>query len=260
MFRSLMTRTVAVALGLVGVLGFVADASAGYNIRVSYPGPSTVLQPNPLVITDQIANSGSQDNNPLLNIVEGTNNTPAPLMLNIPGGTLTFNQLKSNSVPGPANYLFFQYDVNYAGAGASGQIMIEFSRTGYTSTVGLNTLSATDSITFGTASAGSQQITNSYGSGNVDYGTGTDLVGTTKNSAGTQSFPDNLSTVFTTTGSSYTLTSKVILNFNSSGQFAGAGTISLSTAVPVPAGLVLALTGLPALGFFSRLRRRNVQA
>lgn len=266
MFRSLMTRTVAVAIGLVGVLGFVNDTAAGFNIRITLPGPPSLS--NPFTVADGGVNifAGAQDVDGTIsipnNVVDISNTAPMPGTLVI--GNFTFKRVEAHSVPGPANYLTYQYDIIYSGAGASGPVTIEYSRTNYTSGLGLNTLTASDSITFGASNTavGTQQITNSYASGNVDFGTGVDLVGTTKTSGPTGSFNDNLSTTFITTNVSYTLTSKVTLNFGGAGEYLGGGTISLAppSGVPVPAGLVLALTGLPALGLFSRLRRRNVQA
>ena len=262
MYRSLMTRTVAVALCLVGVLGFVGNASAAYGIRVTTPGPVSLT--NPTVVLDNTANIGSQDNVATVDIIEVTNNTPATFVLAYAGGTLTFTQLKTNAVPfvGNQNYMTYQWDVNYSGPGASGAIMIEYSRTGYTTAGGLSTLSGSDSMTFSApSSTGTQQITNSYSAGNTLWGTGTDLVGVVHTDlVGGSSQNDNLS-VLLNASTPYTFTSKVTLNFNRPGQFLGNGTISLTPAVPVPAGLVMALTGLPALGLFNRLRRRNaVQA
>ena len=72
MYRSLMTRTVAVALCLVGVLGFVGNASAAYGIRVTTPGPVSLT--NPTVVMDNTANIGSQDNVATVDIT----NSPTP--------------------------------------------------------------------------------------------------------------------------------------------------------------------------------------
>ena len=266
MFRSLMTRTLAVALGLVGVLGITGNAPAAYEVRLTMPdvGPTVFTLPdNGIVGPIKDNNAGptgiNGNGNDFIDLTNGIGN---PFVFTYGSGrTLTFTQIATNSLAPAANSLTRQFNVIYNanGQGASGALTIEYSRNGYTAPLpGLNVLTSNVSGTFAAGSTGSVTLTQGYGGTNLLY---TNTVPVLHGTFATpNSYSSNISqNIISVTP--YSFTSTVVLNFAGSGQFLGDGTISLAppSGVPVPAGLVLALTGLPALGLFSRLRRRNAQ-
>jgi len=148
-------------------------------------------------------------------------------------------------------HMDLSYSVNRTIAGAAETLSIEISDMGFTSSpTSLNMLYG------GTNGAGT---TSTYlagtGLNNALYNTG-DASGTigpepTGAYSGTGSFavPNN-------SGNPYSLTLKVTINNNGSAGISS-GDAELNPA-PAPAGLVLALTGLPVLGIGAWLRRRRV--
>ena len=81
MFRSLMTRTIAVAVAFAGV---VSSASAAYEIRVTTPDAVVTT------LADNGVTGGIKDNNLLIDRIDMTNGAGAPVVYVFGGGTLTF--------------------------------------------------------------------------------------------------------------------------------------------------------------------------
>ena len=245
MFRSLMTRTIAVAVALVGV---VSTASAAYEVKVTHASVGSAT------VGDNATNGGLKDVNLTSDTLDIQATAGGPLTLTIPAGTFTFTQLQTDSLSPGGSTLTWQYNITWVATGTpavgtpapSGALTLEFSRTNYLVPNGLSLMSVQDSTTFGGNSGGSHQADQGEANGNTLYASTplTTLSGPTRFNPGTAS---NQALVFTN-GAPYTLTAKITLNFAKSGDnIRGNGTIQLTSAVPVPAGLVMALTGLPAL-------------
>ncbi len=277
MFRSLMTRTVVVALAFAGVLSIAGDASATYQIRISGPtiltGTVSDLPAGPAAGGGLAGIATDGQSAPLtgVDIIDFVGTGGGPFVLSLGSGsslrTLTFTTLNTTaSAPSP-NSLSYNYSIVYDAkvSGLSQALKIEISRDNYNfPPAGLSVYTASAGGTFNAGSTGTMQVRQDYDNGNGLYanpGTLQFNTGVHSSSDPFQTWSNNFSAI-TNSSTPYSFTSIIDLNFtNSNGSFSGNGTMSLTSAIPVPAGLVLALTGLPALGFFSRLRRRNtVQA
>jgi hypothetical protein len=262
MIRSIVARTLTSVLTLAAVVAFASNASATYQIRITFPDSP----PNGTLTNDQNpgvnALSGAKDGDTTtVNRIDMVSTSNTQFVYTFFGSrTLTFTTLNTTSNAPAQNSLSYNYSIVYNDGGsgaASGALKIEISRDDFSSPpAGLNVITASAGGTFNAGSNGTMEVMQGMQNGSNLYGQATKQfdTGAVGNSPATWS--QNFSSLVTTT-SPYTLTSVITLNFtNNNASFSGNGTISLVSAVPVPAGLVLVLTGLPMFGAMGWIRRR----
>jgi hypothetical protein len=172
------------------------------------------------------------------------------------GGITTITGNSANSKPLVGSAAVPIMTVNWEvlqTAGAADTITIEVTDTNF-QPAPVGGLSATIGGTLDNPPVSSvtyQVFTDHSGAEGAEFGTG----GTSSALLAFNSSPFGGSTTLGVGGSPYSITQRIIVNTAAgSGEASGNATV---TAIPVPGGVVLVLTALPAFGFGAWMRRRK---
>jgi len=232
---------VAAAIAITFLGSSVSSADASFRIRASNNGGATYF----LDVTD----NGAGD---ILNTTDGVIlavGVSAGATINVNTGS-TKPAIGSASSPAQA----LNFSVSQLAGGLAQTITIEVTDTGYTPLAGNLSASIGGTLTTGKSTV----LDDAYASStNGEFST----TSATHIALGTFSGPPNFSgsgILPQPASAPYSLTQRITITLAAGGSsgYDTSGNASLS-AVPAPAGLVLALTGMPVLGIGAWVRRRT---
>ncbi len=229
-FRNFIPLLAAVAAG-VAILGMPPPARAGFQVTLHEAGFTD------MVITDNGANDFDTD-------VGVINFSGAFGDFRIQSDFATTTSGDPTAVP---TLTINQVSVENKNTSSRKTLTItvqddEFGNSGTGLGATLNSQLSTTSLTKAGDSVAFQSFLNGVGGNQISLGTAP---------SGTEDVKNGLSLG---SGSTFTLADVTTLNISAGGTIQSTGT---TTVTPAPAGLVLALSGLPFLGFGAWLRRRR---
>jgi hypothetical protein len=229
---------IAAALAVVGLCGVSSSAEAAFQLRITTTsGFSTT-------ITDET-------------VGDGLNGMPGAISFSGAAGNFTISLVSGLSKPVLGSAAFPQMDLNFSVTkfvgSAADDITIELTDTGFTTSplpihagIGGSIVNNVTSVTYQTFFSNTNtEFDTSGGSSALQTFTSASYSGT--------------NTLGVTGAAPYSLTQRVVVYANA-GSAVASGDATLNAA-PAPAGLVLALVGMPVIGLGAYIRRRRaVQA
>jgi hypothetical protein len=240
---------IAAAVAVATLVGGTSSADAAFQFEVTITDQTTSASYS----QSWDGSSINLDGNPTITVLK-----------NVGGFGVSFEIAVSNSPGGPTLAMLSQSANSVTNnTGETHTLNITATATGYTAPVSPPDIMIGSALG-GTVTSGSlSNVTfNSYiGTGNAPYeqSIAADTVGPKGATGPSGALSATTHTLVTLTANPYSLTSSLTATFSGNTNVTNLSGNTTLTNTPAPAGLVLALTGMPALGLGTWFRRRRSQ-